>query len=802
MLKNYIKIAWRNLLKNKGYSAINIGGLAIGMACFLMIVMFIRDELSYDRYHEKGNRIYRVIHHYDSQNSGVNQVWGNAPVGTALQSDFSEILETVQFSGRSDILLKYKDKVFQEDNCFFVDKNVFEVFSWSLISGNPKTALEAPYSIVLTESTAKKYFGDEDPMGQTIDGGRTGGRAAEGVYTVTGVVKDIPMNSHFTFDVLMSMSSFRQTRPQIFDSWGYVDFYTYVLTPENFDVGHFQSKIPDFLEKNVDQEGEEYYYNITFEPLLEAYLYSESGRQPGVTGSLSNIYIFAIIGFFILVIACINFTNLATTRSLERAKEVGIRKVIGAEKKGLIYQFLGEAMVMVSLSAIIGIIIVMLCLPWMQEFTGKNFVSADIFNGLILPLYSITMLFTGLLSGSYPALILSGFRPVSVLKGVFRTSPQGANLRKGLVIFQFSLSIALIASTAIVYFQLGYLLNKNLGFDQEKMLVLDFNYDDQVLGNLDVIKNAFLTHTDVKSISASRSIPGGYFPGAGTEIESQDGSMNMKTPALFEVDVDFIPHFNIEMVAGRPYSRDFPTDTSSSMVINEAAVKLFGYASPKNIIGKRFSQWGKEGKVIGVVKDFNFRSLHQKVEPLALRLEPLSSRYITLKVQSKDLQATIDKISRIWSSIVPHRPFLYSFLDQSFNGQYEADIRFKKLFTLFSCLAILIACLGLLGLATYSAVQRTKEIGIRKVLGAEVSSIIRLLSKDFIKLVLIAIVIATPFSWYAMNRWLEAYAYQVEVNWWVFVVSGLIALIIAVLTISFHAFRAANSNPIKSLRTE
>ncbi len=801
MFKNYIKIAWRNLVKNKGYAAINIGGLAMGMACFLMIALFIRHELSYDTYHANKNNIYRVVHEYDKDNSENSNIWGNAPVGAALKTDFSEVKEIVQFSGRADLLFKYGENVFQEDNCFFVDAAVFDVFSWPLISGNPKTALEAPYSVVLTESAAIRYFGAEDPIGKTIEGSLAAGRADEGNYTVTGVMKDIPSNSHFRFDVLMSMATFRQNRADIFDSWGYVDFYTYFLSSEKLDLTAFQLKIPDFLAQHLTISNDRY-YNLSFEPILNAYLHSKAGRQPGVTGNLSNLYIFTIIGLFILIIACINFMNLATARSMERAKEVGIRKVIGAQKKGLIYQFLGESLVMVMCAALLGLGIVFMCLPWMRELTGKGFVISDVFSVPMLLIYGTAVFITAFLAGTYPALILSRFKPISVLKGVFKKSTQGVHLRKSLVVFQFSLSIALIASTVIVYLQLDYMLNKKLGFDQEQMLVLDFNFDEQIGENLEPVKEQFLNISGVQSIAASRSVPGSYFPNAGTQIESQQGEMIPKSPALFEVDVDFIPHFKIEMVAGRSYSRAFPTDTISAMVINEAAVKLYGYSNPNDIIGKRFEQWGKEGVIIGVTKDFNFLSLHQKVEPLTLRLEPYSSRYLSLQVTSENLTTTIAEIQSTWSSIVPNRPFLYSFLDQSFNEQYEADIRFRKLFTIFSFLAIIIACLGLLGLATYSAVQRTKEIGVRKVLGAEASNIISLLSKDFLKLVLIAILVATPFSWYAMHIWLEGYAYQIEMQWWIFGLAGLLALFIAVLTVSFHAVKASKANPVKSLRTE
>ncbi|NJB70233.1 putative ABC transport system permease protein [Saonia flava] len=800
MIKNYFKIAWRGLLKNKGYSVINIGGLAIGMACFLMIALFINNELSYDTYHKKGDNIYRIVHHSGSEEVEDKWIWGNAPVGPALKADFSEVAEMVQFSGRSDVLLEYNNNSFQESNCFYVDATVFDVFSWPLISGNPNTALEAPYSIVLTESMAKKYFGNEDPMGKTLDG--AGGRANDGIYTVTGVMKDVPSNSHFTFDFLMSMSSFYQTRPSIFEMWGYVDFYTYFLVNNNFDVKDFQSKMPSFLDKRLSEEDKKYYYNLSFEPLKDAYLNSKASRQPGITGSSSNIYIFAIIGLFILIIASINFMNLATARSMERAKEVGVRKAIGADKKGLIYQFLGESLIMVLVAAVIGLMIVSVCLPWMGAITGKEFVMKDIFNTYMLLLYFGTALITGLLAGSYPAFVLSSFKPVSVLKGLVSSSQQGISLRKGLVVFQFSLSIALIASTVIVYFQLGYMLDKNLGFDREQQLVIDFNYDSDVRENLETIKNEFLTLPEVSSISASRTVPGAHFPAAGTNIESMEGEMINYDPFLYEIDVDFIPHYKLEMVAGRPYSRDFPVDTISSMVINESAVKEFGYADAETILGKKFEQWGKEGTIIGVVKDFNYLSLHEKVAPLTLRYEPNSSKFLSLRIKSDNLTASIGKIKDKWTELAPHRPFLYSFLDDSFNQQYKADFRFKELFTLFSFLAILIACLGLFGLATYSAMLRTKEIGIRKVLGAEVSSIVALLSKDFIRLVLISIVIATPFAWYAMYEWLNIYAYKIDISWWVFALSGTMALSIAILTVSYHAIKSAKANPIKSLRTE
>ncbi len=800
MFKNYFKIAWRNLLKNKGYSIINIGGLAIGLACFLLIAIFISNELSYDTYHEKKNSIYRVVHHSNANNPEDAWVWGNAPIGPALKSDFPEIVEKVQFSGRSDILLGYNNRKFQEAECFYADASVFNVFSWPLLKGDSETALEAPYSIVLSETTAKKYFGNENPVGKTIEG--IGGRAADGTYTVTGVMKDIPQNSHFNFDVLMSMSSFYQTRPEIFEWWGYVDFYTYVLVTQNFDQMAFESKIPSFLEKHLDpDEAEEYYYNFSLESMNEIYLYSTADRQPGETGSLSNIYIFAIIGLFILIIASINFMNLSTARSLERAKEVGIRKVIGAERRGLIYQFLGESLILVLFASLLGLGLALIGLPWLSSLTGNVFTMASFMTAPILFLYFGTSLVTALISGSYPAFVLSGFRPVSVLKGAFRTSPQGTTMRKGLVVLQFSISIALIASTVVVYYQLGFMLNKDMGFDKEQQLILDFNWDNEVLNNVEAIKGELLALADVSSVSLSRTVPSSHFPAAGTDIETYEGNMENFNPYIYEVDNNFIQHYKIDVVAGRAFSPDFPADSISSLIINEAAAKEFGYTDPNQIIGKKFQQWGREGTIVGVVKDFNYISLHSSVAPLTIRQVPYG-RYLSLRISSTNYSKAIAAIKNKWSQLAPHRPFLYSFLDDAFNKQYIADIRFRKLFTIFSCLAIFIACLGLFGLATYSAMLRTKEIGIRKVLGAEVSTIVTLLSKDFIKLVGIAILIAIPFSWYAMRQWLNEYAYSIDVEWWVFVLAGAIALTIAIVTVGFHAFKSANNNPIKSLRTE
>lgn len=806
MLKNYFKIAYRNLLKKKVYSFINIVGLGIGMACCVLIFMFVQDELSYDNYHEKGDRIYRVTHGSGSP-EGVTEgaeaqpfwVWGNAPVGPALQLDFPEIEKVVQFSGRADILFTVGDNITQEDEAFFMDSTVFDVFSWELLQGDPKTALVAPYSVVLTESTAKKYFGEESALGKTLKGSESPGRSNAGDYTVTGVMADVPDNSHFKFNALLSLSTFGQSLPWIFDAWGYVDFYTYFLVNEQFDRKSFEARIPDFIAR---RSGRDENYTIAIEPLSDVYLKTTALRQPGETGSLSNIYVFSIIGLFILIIAMINFMNLSTARSMERAKEVGIRKSIGADRQSLIFQFLGESFIIVTLAAAVGIILVLSSLPLMNNLTGKVFEAGQILNWQTIPIFIVVILVIGVLAGSYPALVLSGFRPVTILKGIDKSTARGVTLRKGLVVFQFSLSIALIAGTIIVYTQMSHLLDKDMGFDKEHMLVIDYNYDGQVNAVSSTLENELEAKPDILSVAFSRSVPGSFFPNAETGIEGSEGEMIYEVQPIFQVGLDFIDHYDLELVAGRSYSRDYPSDSTAALVVNEAAARQYGYANPADIIGKKFDQWGRAGEVIGVVKDFNYISLHRAVEPLTLPFEAYASRYMSLKVKGEDLPQTIAEVEQVWKQLAPHRPFIYSFLDEDFNKQYESDFRFRQIFTTFSVLAILIACLGLLGLATYTAEQRTKEIGIRKVLGANVGNIVGLLSKDFIKLVLIAIVLATPVAWFAMNKWLEGFAYQVSIHWWVFLISGLLAVIVALITISFQSVKAAMMNPVKSLKSE
>lgn len=805
MFRNYIKVAYRNLIRHKGYSFINLIGLTIGMACCLLIALYVHDELSFDQYHKNAHRIYRVLHVFGKGEDVEKvspptpeeyQVWGSAPIGAVLATNFPEVRKVVQMSGPLELLFQYGEKRFMEDKVMYMDSTVFDVFSWKLLAGNPDKALVDPNSIVLTESIAKKYFGDTNPIGQTIliENKRP--------YTVTGIMEDVPANSHFTFDVLLPMSRLRQLRPNMFDQWGNVDFYTYLLVGEQTVMASLQEKVISFLKQNVTGMPDKG-YTISFEPMLEAYLYSKASRQPGVTGNLSNIYIFSCIAIFILLLACINFMNLATARSMERAKEVGVRKVIGANQVGLIYQFLIESINLSLLAAVLAMVLAALSLPAVEHLSGKALSYSMLLSWEVVLTVLGLALVVGIFAGSYPAWFLARYRPAVVLKGVFKTSFTGVALRKVLVVFQFSLSMALIVGTVIVYSQLDYLRTKDLGFQQEQMLVIDFGYDMLVKQKVETIKKVFTNHPDVLSASASRAVPGESIPSADTEIQSAQGNMKNTSPLLYEVDFDFIPHYEIEMAAGRAYSRDFMADTVQSLVLNEAAAKLYGFEQPEDAIGQRFSQWGREGTIIGVVKDFNYQSLHNNIEPLSLRLSTGDSfSRLSLRLKSNNLSETIAELEQMWRELVPQRPFLYSFLDESFNQQYQADQRFGRVFSVFAGLAIFIACLGLWGLVTYTTEQRTKEIGIRKVLGASVHSIMTLLSKDFLKLVLVAAIIAFPVAWYFMHEWLQDFPYRIDVPFWVFLATGVLAAVVAFLTISYKTFRAANANPVKNLRTE
>jgi putative ABC transport system permease protein len=793
MIKNYIRSAFRNLWKHRGYSSLNILGLTIGMSACFLIFLYVHFELSYDDFHSKIDRIYQLNCDIKTPTETMNIPVCSAPMAINAKDEFPEIEKAVRFDPRS-LLLRRGEIKFQEDKAVLADSTFFEVFDFPLLQGDPRTALTEPYSIVLSQSTAKKYFADANPMGQTLlmnDAGKP--------VNVTGVMKDMPENTLLKADLFLSKSTSRREDSSEDQRWGNFGMYSYLLLKPNTNPKALEKKFPAFLEKRDGKQMKEIqmFFTLTLQPLKDVYLRSGT-RGAQDTGNMANIYIFSVVGAFILLIACINFVNLTTARSTERAKEVGIRKVVGAERGQLTNQFLGESIVQAIIAFILAVGVTALLIPLFNFLAGKT-ISTGLFHhpDYILALFGIAV-GIGLLAGIYPALVLSAFQPITVLKGRFATGNRGMLLRRGLVVFQFTISIAFIAATLIVYSQLTYMRSQDLGFSNQQMIVVNTQGNAHKKALNDEIRRI----PGVLSTAMSSSVPGGGNPTAYSQVENVKGDMQIANLELYFVDFDYLPQFKMKIIAGRAFSRDFGTDTTQAMILNESAVKLFGYHSPQDAIGRKFDQWGRKGQIIGVVKDFHFRSLQTEIKPLSFRIEPNGCNLISANVRTADLKNTIAALESKWKTVIPDRPFSYYFADEFFNRQYMDEDRFGKLFLNFAVLAIFISCLGLLGLASYSTLQRTKEIGVRKVLGASVTGIVNLLSKEFMLLVIIAFFIATPITWFFMASWLKDFYYRISVQWWIFVLAGIAAFLIAWLTISYQAIKAAMTNPVKSLRTE
>jgi len=793
MLKNYFKIAFRNLWRHKTFSFINIMGLTVGLTAFFLIFMYVKFELSYDSFNSKADRIYRVVADLKTPSETLNTSGPGWAVGPNVKDEFSEVEAFARVTGDNMLVRKGNIK-FQEENAMWADSSLFKIFDFKLLKGNPRTALTEPFSIVFTETAAKKYFGKADPMGQTLL--LTGDAFPS---KVTAIIEDMPENSQIKADMLVSMSTITTKFNKSLDSqWANYGNRTYLLLKPQTKAPRLQAKFPAFLEKRNGTQMKELqmFPTLLLEPLRDVYLHST--RDGNKTGNSNNVYIFSIIALFILVIACINFVNLSTARSAERAKEVGIRKVVGAGKTQLARQFIGESVLICMIAFILAVAASALLLPLFNQLSGK-IISTGIFNH---PYYLLTLLliafFIGILAGIYPALVLSSFQPVKVLKGRFVTGTKGIILRKGLVVAQFTISIALIIGTIIVYSQMKYMRSQDLGFNKDQKLIIDTHGDPAK----NALRQAISTLPNVISTSLTGSVPGGGNPGAYSQVENKKGDMQIANLDLYFTDFDYIPQYKIKMVAGRAFLKEMGTDTTQAMVLNETAVKMFGYSSPQQIIGKKFDQWGRKGSIIGVMEDFHFRSLQEVIKPLSMRIEPNGCSLISVNISSANVPKTIAAVESKWKTMIPNRPFSYFFLDEFFDKQYRSEVRFGKLFLNFALLAIFISCLGLLGLASYSTMQRTKEIGIRKVMGASVGGIVNLLSKDFLILVLISFIIAAPIAWYGMHRWLKDFAYRIDISWWVFVLAAVLAVVIALATISFQAIKAAMANPVKSLRTE
>jgi putative ABC transport system permease protein len=794
MIKNNLKIAIRSLLRHKAFSFINILGLAVGISACFLIYLYVTFETSFDKFHTKADRIYRVVADVVTPTETIKSSYITTPVAPNLKRDFPEIEDAVRIAP-DEFLVKKGNVKFQEKKTVLADSTLFNVFDFPLIAGNKKTALIEPMSVVISQTTAKKYFGNTDPMGQEI---QITGDAFNA--KITGVMKDIPKNSQIEADLIVSKSSTAKMGGYgMSDSeWTNHTNYTYILVKPNTNVKALAAKFPAFQEFHNGADAKKFQMQdyLSLEPLRDVYL--KSKREGFVTGSISNVYIFSAIAIFILLIACINFINLTTARSSERAKEVGIRKVVGALRFQLARQFISESIIICLIAFALSLVLSAIILPLFNELAGKE-ISDSIFNNplQVAGLFVISVII-GLVAGIYPSLVLSSFKPVSILKGRFSTGSKGLLLRKSLVVFQFTISIILITGTIIVYRQLNYMRSQSLGFNKEQTVVIKTNYDK----NKDVFKQSLSSIPGVLSTTISSHVPGGGSNSAYSSVENKRGEMQKSNIDLYFVDFDYVKQYDLKLAAGRTFSKDFPTDSTQAMVINEAASRMLGYSTPQEAIGRKFDQWGRKGQIIGVLKDFHYKSLQSNIPPLVMRFEPWGLGTISVKVAAANLPATLKAIGDKWAQVIPNRPFEYNFLDEFYDRQYRAEDHFGNLFFNFAILAIFISCLGLLGLSSYSTMQRTKEIGIRKVLGANVAGIVNLLSIEFIKLVIIALVIAIPIAWFSMNKWLADFAYQTSISWWIFALAGGLSVLIAFSTISYQAIKAAMANPVKSLRTE
>ncbi|OGU55898.1 MAG: hypothetical protein A2V66_18260 [Ignavibacteria bacterium RBG_13_36_8] len=810
MLKNYFKIAIRNLLKHKGFSLINITGLAIGIACCIIIMLFVQNELSYDRVYNNSDRIYRMVLDGKLGENEFNLAVSASPLAETMVRDFPEVENSTRLFRGGFPVIRYKDKVFSEERYFWADSNFFDVFQLSFIAGDPKTALRDPNSVVITESTARKYFGDENPMGKYINSDNRED------YLITGIIPDIPENSHFHFDFLGSLNRYaNRLGGQSFLS---NNVYTYVLLKDDNNTEELSRKLPEGLKKYIAPQvlqatgisWEQHQkigtrYNYLLQPMTDIHLYSHLDYEIEPNSDVTYVYFFTIIALLILGIACINFMNLSTARSSGRAKEVGIRKTVGSTFKQLIYQFLSESIVMSLMAIIISLIIVQLLLPVFNEIAGKQ-LAVNYFGSVwVIPLLFLFAVMVGVFAGSYPAFFLASFKPVSVLGGNIKRGTKGKLLRSGLVILQFSVSIILFIGTFIISEQLRYVQNKNLGFNKEQLLII--HKTDDIGRFIESFKNDLRSHTNIVSVSNSATLPGLIF--GSNAFRRQDGTgEDTRVIMTMFADYDFAKTYQIKMAEGRYYSPDRTVDTVNSIVVNEEALKVFGISKPA--VGKQIVQMGNTPEtsftfnIIGVLKNFHFESLHNEIRPLIIGIFRTGGfgRYVSVRVNTSDLEETLAFIKESWTKYAGNQAFEYTFFDEDFAELYASEERTGKLFTSFSILAIFIACLGLFGLAAYTTEQRTKEIGIRKALGANISTILLLLTKEFTKWVLISNIIAWPIAFYIMNNWLADFAYRIDISLWTFLISGAVALVIAIITVSSQAIKAAVANPVNSLRYE
>ena len=810
MFRNYLKIALRNLWKQKAFSAINIIGLAVGLCCFLLISMYVLDEVSFDKYNQKAERIYRINSDILFGGNALHLPVTSDVMGATLKKDYPQVEEYTRiYASSGSKLLKKGSEFINEPNVAHADSTFFNVFTLPAIHGDAKTALNEPNTVVLSEKAALKYFGTTDVVEKTIEINDD----KSPIYKITAVIKNVPRNSHFSFDFIFSMKN-------VDYQWGQYmshNFHTYLVLKAGADHKAFEKNFIQYIDKYIMPQAKQYMQinsmaefekagnklEYSLMPLTKIHLHSDRPFELAPLGNIQYVYIFSAVALFILLIACINFMNLTTARSANRAKEVGIRKVLGTERKNLVTQFLTESTLIALLSLFIALAITYFVLPLFNEVSGKSMIMSSLFSPLTLPLLIALPFVVGLMAGSYPAFFLSAFRPIEVLKGRLKLGNKSGGLRSLLVVFQFATSIILIIGTIVIYRQLHFIQTKNLGFNKDQVLIVNDVYS---LGNsVEAFKNDVVQMPGIVSGTLS-----GFLPVTNSSrndntfsTEAVMDSKNGFGMQNWTVDYDYLQTMGIQLIKGRNFSKDYGTD-SSAIIINEKTAGILGYDDP---VGKNIYHLSNPGEppimytIIGVAKNFNYESLKQTIGPLAFFLGK-STGLASFKVKAENIPSLIKSIENKWKAMASGMPFSYRFLDESFSEMYRSEQRAGKIALIFSVIGILIACLGLFGLAAFIAEQRTKEIGIRKVLGASVNGLVGLLSKDFMKLVLVAALIAFPIAWWGMHKWLEDFAFRIGIPWWIFILAGVIAAFIAFITISLQAVKAAMANPVKNLRTE
>ncbi|GMQ81277.1 MAG: ABC transporter permease [Rhodothermia bacterium] len=801
MIKNYITVSLRILLSQKGYSFINILGLAIGMAAFFLISLFVRDELSYDRFYENSDRIYRVVLEGTSRDGPLNTAMSATNWAPQFESTIPEIERAVRLRPPNQMwLVAHENRKFFEKGFIFADSTVLDVFDFKLVQGSPNEILSVPFSVIITESMAQKYFGSEDPLGKLLR------LDASFDFTVTGIMEDVPEQSHFDADFVASLSTLRTPiyGPNFLTRPLNIQIYTYLLLSPGSNPEEVTAKLDDFIQKTSAPMLQA--FGVTIEPVLQPltsiHLGSHLDSEIQANGSMGNVLTLSAVALFFLLIACINYMNLATARSAGRAREVGMRKVLGANRRQLIAQFLGESTVLAGFAVVLAVLFLFVVLPGFNTLTGKSLTllsagllpSIEVFLGIVIV--------SGILAGSYPALFLSAFRPVAVLKGSSGQSTGSTRIRQVLVIFQFAISIALISAAVVVFQQLEYAQSKQLGFDKEDVVVVELS-DPQIRNDYQTLRERVAALPSVASAAASSSAPG--FLIQRQFIRPESAAPDEQTYAQsFMVDFDFIETMGMEIIAGRSHSRDFPADTLGAFILNEEGVKTLGWDSPENAIGQRMD-WGQGliGPVVGVVKNFHSESLHQSIEPTVITIANEQTYfYLIVRTRSGRTAEAIAGVEQIWNDLYPAYVYQYTYLDDDVARLYSSDQLLGTMFGGFASLAIFIACLGLFGLASFSAEQRTKEVGIRKVLGASIKSVIFMLSREFTIYVLVAFAIAAPLSFFAMQEWLNTFVYRIDFSFGTLVVVGLITLLISLATVSYQTVRAAIANPVDALHHE